>query len=54
LRIKSAGLSAAFLNAYAAKEVRDIGGEVSLDVTARGALLEPGWSGALRLTGGKV
>ncbi len=54
MRIKSAGLSAAFLNAYAAKEVRDIGGEVSLDVTARGALLEPRLSGSLRLTGGKL
>ncbi|HET9915964.1 MAG TPA: translocation/assembly module TamB domain-containing protein, partial [Candidatus Binatia bacterium] len=54
LRIKSAGLSLAFLNAYAAKAVRDIGGDVSLDVTARGALLEPRWSGSLRLAGGKL
>ena len=54
LRIKSAGLSAAFLNAYAAKTVRDIGGEVSLDVTARGPLLEPRLGGSLRLDNGKL
>lgn len=54
LRIKSAGLSMAFLNAYAAKTVRDIGGEVSLDLTARGALWEPSLSGSLRLAGGKL
>lgn len=54
LRVKSAGLSLAFLNAYTAKAVRDIGGEVSLDVTARGALLEPRLSGSLRLAGGKL
>lgn len=54
LRIKSDGLSAAFLNAYTAKTVSDIGGELSLDVAARGAPLEPRWSGSLRFAGGKL
>lgn len=54
LRVKSDGLSAAFLNAYTAKTVSDIGGELTLDVTARGAPLEPRWSGSLRFAGGKL
>jgi len=54
LRVQSNGLSVAFLNAYAAKTVSGIGGEVTLDVTARGALADPRLRGEVRLTGGKL
>lgn len=52
-RVKSAGLSLAFLNAYTAKTVSDLGGEISLDLSARGRPTEPSLSGSFRLSGGK-
>ena len=53
LRVKSAGLSLAFLNAYTAKTVRDLGGELSLDLIARGHPAEPTLTGSFRLSEGK-
>ncbi len=54
LRAKSAGLSLAFLNAYAAKTVSDVAGEISLDLTARGRPAAPALSGSFRLSDGKL
>ncbi|MEO6163393.1 MAG: translocation/assembly module TamB domain-containing protein, partial [Candidatus Binatia bacterium] len=54
LRVQSAGLSLAFLNAYTAKTVSDVAGEISLDLTARGRPAAPALSGSFRLSDGKL
>jgi len=54
LRVKSSGLSLAFLNAYTGKTVTDLSGEISVDFNARGAVSEPTLSGTFRLTDGKL
>jgi len=54
VRVKSAGLSLAFLNAYTAKTVSDLGGEISLDLIARGRPAEPTLSGSFRVSDAKV
>jgi autotransporter translocation and assembly factor TamB len=54
VRVRSDGLSLAFLNAYATKTVRDLGGEISVDLVARGRPAEPSLSGSFRLSGGKL
>ena len=54
VRVKSAGLSLAFLNAYTAKTVSDLDGEIGLDLIARGRPAEPSLRGAFQLSGGKL
>jgi autotransporter translocation and assembly factor TamB len=54
VRVQSAGLSMAFLNAFAGKDVENIGGEFSLDVVARGSIKEPDLRGTFRLRDGKL
>ena len=54
VRARSDGLSLGFLNAYTAKTVSDLGGEMSLDLIARGRPAEPALSGSFRLRGGKL
>jgi len=54
VRVKSAGLSLAFLNAYMAKTVSDLSGEISLDLIAHGRPAEPSLSGSFQLNGGKL
>ncbi len=54
VRVKSAGLSLAFLNAYTAKTVSELGGEISLDLIARGRPAEPSLTGSFHLSGGKL
>ena len=53
-RVQSAGLSLAFLNAFSAKAVQGIGGEVELDLQVRGSLKQPLGSGFFRLRDGKL
>ncbi len=53
-RVQSAGISLGFLNAFSGKTVEDIGGEVSLDMTARGSLKQPDLRGQFRLRDGKA
>jgi len=53
-RAQSAGLSIAFLNAFAGKSAENIAGELSLDATARGALKEPQLRGNFQLRDGRV
>jgi translocation and assembly module TamB len=52
-RVRSAGLSLAFLNAFSGKAVQGIGGEVELDLQVRGSLHQPLASGFVRLRDGK-
>lgn len=54
VRVQSAGLSLAFLNAYTAKTVSDLSGEISVDLTARGRPAAPALSGSFRLRDGKL
>ena len=54
LRVQSAGLSVAFLNAFAGKAVENIGGELVLDVVARGSIKQPDLRGTFRLRDGKL
>jgi autotransporter translocation and assembly factor TamB len=54
LRVQSAGLSVAFVNAFAGKAVENIGGELALDVVARGSIKQPDLRGTFRLRDGKV
>jgi translocation and assembly module TamB len=53
-RARSAGISLAFLNAFAGKAVENIGGEVSLDVLARGSIKRPDVQGTFQLRDGKA
>jgi autotransporter translocation and assembly factor TamB len=54
LRIQSAGLSVAFLNAFSGKSLENIAGEVSLDASARGAVKQPELRGTFQLRDGRV
>ena len=54
VRVKSAALSLAFLNAYTAKTIRDLGGEISIDLIARGRPAAPSLSGSFQLNDGKL
>ena len=51
---QSAGLSMAFLNAFAGKTAENISGELSLDLSARGSLKEPNLRGTFHLRNGKL
>jgi translocation and assembly module TamB len=53
-RAQSAGISLAFLNAFSNKALENIGGEVSLDVVARGSIKRPDVRGTFQLRDGKV
>jgi autotransporter translocation and assembly factor TamB len=54
LRIQSAGLSVAFLNAFSGKSLENIAGEVSLDARARGAVKQPDLRGTFQLRDGRL
>ena len=54
LRIQSAGLSVAFLNAFSGKSLENIAGELSLDASARGAVKQPELRGTFQLRDGRV
>lgn len=54
LRAQSAGLSLAFVNAFSGKAVENIGGEVSLDLLARGTVKQPDLRGTFGLRDGKL
>ena len=54
LRAQSTGLSLAFANAFSGKAVQDIGGEVSIDVSARGSIKQPDLRGTFGLRDGKL
>jgi autotransporter translocation and assembly factor TamB len=54
LRVKSSGLSLAFLNAYTQKTLSDIAGEISLDVAVRGTPSAPSLNGTFRLADGRL
>jgi autotransporter translocation and assembly factor TamB len=53
-RVRSAGLSLAFLNAFGGKAVQGIAGEVEVDLQVRGSLNQPVASGVLRVRDGKL
>jgi len=53
-RVRSAGISLAFLNAFTGESVENIGGEVGLDVLARGSIKQPKIQGVFQLRDGKV
>jgi translocation and assembly module TamB len=53
-RVRSAGLSLAFLNAFSGKAIQGIGGEVEMDLQVRGSLTQPVANGFLRLRDGKL
>jgi autotransporter translocation and assembly factor TamB len=53
-RVRSAGLSLAFLNAFSGKAVQGIGGEVEVDLQVRGSLKQPLASGFVRLRDGRL
>ena len=53
-RLRSTGVSLAFLNAWAGESVENIGGEVSLDVLARGSIKQPDVQGTFQLRDGRV
>jgi translocation and assembly module TamB len=53
-RVQSTGLSLAFLNALAGKEVESINGEFALDVSARGSIKQPDLRGTFRLRDGRL
>jgi translocation and assembly module TamB len=53
-RAQSAGISLAFLNAFSDKALENIGGEVSLDLVARGSIKRPDVRGTFQLRDGKV
>ncbi|MBI4529102.1 MAG: translocation/assembly module TamB domain-containing protein [Deltaproteobacteria bacterium] len=52
VRVQSSGLSVAFLNAFAAKPIEELAGEVALDLSARGTLAEPVLKGTFQLRDG--
>ena len=54
VRVQSAGVSIAFLNAFAGKAVQDVAGEVELDLAARGSLKQPDLRGNFRLRDGRL
>ena len=54
LRVQSAGVSLAFLNAFSGKAVENIAGEFSLDVQARGSVKQPDLRGTFQLRDGKL
>lgn len=54
LRLKSSGLSLAFLNTYTAKTVSNLDGELTVDLAARGALWEPVLSGSFEVINGRL
>ena len=54
LQVNSTGLSLAFLNAYTAKTVSNLDGELSLELIARGTLPEPNLKGTFRIIKGKL
>jgi autotransporter translocation and assembly factor TamB len=53
-RIQSTGLSLAFLNAFSGKAVREIAGELEVDLRVRGSLSQPVANGSLRVRDGRV
>ena len=54
IRVQSDGLSVAFLNAFAGKAVGNIGGDIALDVRARGSIKQPDLRGTFRLRDGSL
>ncbi len=54
VRIQSAGLSIAFLNAFSGEAAQNIGGNVSLDVLAQGPVNKPLLRGTAQLTDGAM
>lgn len=54
VRVHSAGLSMAFLNAFAGKDVENIGGNFALDVVARGSIKQPDLRGTFSLRDGRL
>jgi translocation and assembly module TamB len=53
-RVQSTGLSIALLNAFSGKAIRDIAGELALDLQVRGTVADPSVEGSLRLRDGKL
>jgi len=53
-RAQSAGISLGFLNAFGGKQLDRIGGELSLDLTARGSIKQPDVRGTFGLRDGTV
>ncbi|HEX7229046.1 MAG TPA: AsmA family protein, partial [Candidatus Binatia bacterium] len=53
-RVQSGGLSIAFLNGFTGKTADNISGELSLDVTAGGAVKAPNLRGTFNLRDGKI
>lgn len=51
---QSAGISLGFLNAFSGKSLTEVGGEVSLDVLARGPVKQPDLRGRFGLRDGRV
>jgi autotransporter translocation and assembly factor TamB len=54
IRMQSDGLSVAFLNAFAGNAVGNIGGDIALDVRARGSIKQPDLRGTFRLRDGSL
>ncbi|HKY06799.1 MAG TPA: translocation/assembly module TamB [Candidatus Binatia bacterium] len=54
VRVQSSGLSVAFLNAFGGKAVENVGGELAVDVTARGSITQPDLRGTFQLREGKL
>lgn len=54
LRVRSAGVNLAFLNAFTGKAVQDVAGEFSVDMTIRGPLASPLPRGSFQLRGGQA
>ena len=54
IRVQSAGLSIAFLNAFTDKAVENIAGEFALDVAARGSIKKPDLRGTFALRDGRL
>lgn len=52
--VKSAGISLAFLNAFSGEAVQKIGGEIALDLQARGSIKQPDLRGTFELRDGQA
>ena len=54
MRVRSAGVNLAFLNAFTGKTVQEVGGEFSVDLTVRGPLTSPLPQGSFQLREGQA